>query len=310
MPLTAEQLAIRKVGGSDVATILGLNPFKTALELYHEKRGTIEPVDLSDNLPVQAGNALEDAIAELTADRLSRRWNRPVKLRRCNLTLTHPKYDWLTVHIDRDVVGEERGVELKNVGYHAARGWGASDTDEIPEYYLPQPHTYMLVKNYPVWTTSGFFGGADLRLYEISRDKGWDELIIERTHQFWQCVETGTPPAIDLDVPRAYDVLRRVYAGTNGETIVASEDDEHWRAVLQRAAELKRQYEEAEKIAKAHLLSRMGDNAVLSFIDGSFLERRYRTRKGYTVEPGKYLAVQLKKTKGKLIEGESSGETD
>ena len=104
MALTKEQLAVRKVGGSDVATILGLNPFKSAVELYHEKRGTIDVDDLSDNLAVEAGNVLEDGIAELAASRMTRQWGRPVKLRRCNMTLSHPKYDWLTIHIDRDVV--------------------------------------------------------------------------------------------------------------------------------------------------------------------------------------------------------------
>src|SRR6185369_13191468 len=169
--LTTEQLAARKIGGSDVACILGLNPFKTALELYAEKRGELEPADLSENENVEAGVVLEDAIADLTARRMTRRLGREIKLRRCNLTLTHPKYDWLTIHIDRDVVGEDRGVEIKNVGARAARFWGEQDTDEIPDYYLPQPHTYMLVKDYPAWTVSGYFGGSDLRLYEIAANK-------------------------------------------------------------------------------------------------------------------------------------------
>src|SRR6185369_4652312 len=115
--LTTQQIAARKIGGSDVSCILGLNPWKTPLELYAEKRGEIEPEDLSENEAVEAGNIMEDAIAELTARRMTKRLGREIKLRRCKTTLVHPKHDWLTVHIDRDVVGEDQGVELKNVGW-------------------------------------------------------------------------------------------------------------------------------------------------------------------------------------------------
>lgn len=301
MALTEVQLAQRNrgIGGSDVATVLGLNPYKSAVELYHERRGTIEVQDLSENLPVEAGNILEDGIAELAQRHMSRHWNRPIKLRRCNLTLTHPKYDWLFCHIDRDVVGEERGVELKNVGYHAARGWGPALTDEIPDYYLPQPMSYMLVKNYPVWTVAGYFGGADLRLYELERDKEWDEIIIARTHDFWhKHVLAGVPPPVDLSGPRALEIVRKVYKGTTGEIVGADADLEHWRHVCQEATKKATEYQNTADSAKAHLLAALGDGAILTFPSGIRLERKSVTRKGYTVEAQTYFDARFKKPKG------------
>jgi putative phage-type endonuclease len=295
MALTKEQLAARKVGGSDVATILGLNPFKSAVELYHEKRGTIEVEDLSENRKVEAGNVLEDGIAELAAKHMGRLWNKPVKLRRCNLTLSHPKHDWLTIHIDRDVVGEERGVELKNVGARAARNWGASLTDEIPDYYMPQPMTYMLVKGYPVWTVAGYFGGDDLRLYELVRDPDWDQIIIEKTHAFWyDHVIPGVPPPIDLSNARALEIVKRVYAGTDGSIVVADQDLEHWRFVFQQAQLKVSQYEKVAEGAKAHMLEALGNGAILKF-NGTNLERKLIKRKGYTVDETMVMDVRFKK---------------
>jgi len=298
MALTKEQLAARKVGGSDVATILGLNPFKSVVELYHEKRGTIDVDDLSDNLAVEAGNVLENGIAELAASRMTRQWGRPVKLRRCNLTLSHPKYDWLTIHIDRDVVGEDRGVELKNVGARAARNWGEPGTDEIPDYYLPQPMTYMLIKDYPVWTVAGYFGGDDLRLYELQRDKDWDEIIITKTHDFWfKNVLEGVPPAIDVEGPRALEILRRVYPGTDGSTVEGGDDLEHWRFVCQEAAEKANMYEKMSENAKAHLLAVLGEGAILTFPSGASLERKLVERKEFTVAASKHYQARFKKGK-------------
>ena len=298
MALTKEQLAVRKVGGSDVATILGLNPYKSAIELYHEKRGTIDVDDLSGNLAVEAGNVLENGIAELAASRMTRQWGRPVKLRRCNLTLYHPKYDWLTIHIDRDVVGEDRGVELKNVGARAARHWGEQGSDEIPDYYLPQPMSYMLVKDYPVWTVAGYFGGDDLRLYELQRDREWDEIIISKTHDFWfKNVMEGVPPPVDVEGPRALEILRRVFPGTDGSTVEGSADLEHWRFVCEEAAKKAKMYEELSESAKAHLLYALGEGAILTFPSGAALERKLVKRKEFTVAASEHYQARFKKGK-------------
>lgn len=294
--LTTEQLQARKVGGSDVATILGLNPWKTALELYAEIKGEIERVDLSENEAVEAGNVLEDGIADLAARRMTRKYGRTIKLRRCNLTLSNPKYPWLTAHIDRDVVGEERGVEIKNVGARAARFWGEEGTDEIPEYYLPQPHTYMLVKEYPAWTEAGYFGGADLRLYEIAENKEFQELIVEQTHEFWhKHVLAGVPPPFDPGHAAAERAIKRLYPGTNGATLTADATLEHWRAVMEEAAELQKRYEKSAELAKCHLLSAMGEAAILKFVDGCSLTRKKVDRKAYVVEGTTYIDARIKK---------------
>ena len=60
---TPEWLTWRAQGisASDVAVVLGLSPYKTPWRLWAEKTGLLLPEDLSGNLFVQRGNALEDA---------------------------------------------------------------------------------------------------------------------------------------------------------------------------------------------------------------------------------------------------------
>lgn len=55
----------RFIGGSDVSCILGLNPYKTNVQLYREKKGLVEPDDLSDNPLVQYGTNAEEHIRAL-----------------------------------------------------------------------------------------------------------------------------------------------------------------------------------------------------------------------------------------------------
>jgi predicted phage-related endonuclease len=52
------------IGGSDARTIMGEDE-KALLRLWREKRGEVEPEDLSANLIVQLGSVTED---------LNRRW--------------------------------------------------------------------------------------------------------------------------------------------------------------------------------------------------------------------------------------------
>ena len=53
------------IGGSDVACILGLNPWKTNVQLWREKKGLVLPADLSDNEAVIYGTKAEEHIRAL-----------------------------------------------------------------------------------------------------------------------------------------------------------------------------------------------------------------------------------------------------
>lgn len=55
------------IGGSDVSCILGLNPYRTNLQLYREKVGLVEAPDLSGNAAVEYGTKAEEHIRALFA---------------------------------------------------------------------------------------------------------------------------------------------------------------------------------------------------------------------------------------------------
>lgn len=299
MALTKEQLQARKIGGSDVATILGLNPYKTAYELWGEMTGVIERVNLDDNDAVAAGNIFEDAIGQFYAHKRGKAEGCEIKLRKSNVTLTHPKYKWLTGHIDRSIAGEKRGLEIKNVHWRLGHLWGKQGSDEVAEYYLPQPHTYMLILDYPLWDVAAYFGGSDIRIYTVQRDPEFDEIIINTTHDFWyENVLKGIPPELDYASGQALEALKRFYPGTDGTTIQSEDSLLPWVEVMNQAKEKVSQYEKAADIAKAHILEFMGNAAVLQLPNGNQFTRKLTTRKAYTVEENSYIDFRFKKSKG------------
>lgn len=53
------------IGGSDVSCILGLNPYKTNIDLWREKTGRTVPKDISDKPEVKYGTDAEKHLREL-----------------------------------------------------------------------------------------------------------------------------------------------------------------------------------------------------------------------------------------------------
>lgn len=89
------------LGGSDCGSILGLNPYKSALTLWSEKTGMMQPEDLSKNERVWWGSHMEPVIAqrfeEITDKKVRRRG-----------TLRDNDYPYMLANIDRWFAGMKR----------------------------------------------------------------------------------------------------------------------------------------------------------------------------------------------------------
>lgn len=232
--LTAERLEERRqgIGGSDAAVILGLSPYKTALDLYQEKLGLVDPPDLAGNDAVHFGNVLENVVAEEFARRTR------LKVRRNNQLLVHPEHPFLLANIDRGVVGRPMGVkcglECKTAGTWAARPelWGEGATfdwdsqgninivqfdDQVPDWYLLQSAHYMAVTDSDLWFLAVLIGGQDFRVYTLRRDRDLEDIIVRRESEFWRNhVERQVPPP-----PSSVADIMALYPRDNGASIVA-----------------------------------------------------------------------------------------
>jgi predicted phage-related endonuclease len=81
------------IGGSDARVIMG-NDETTLVRLWREKRGEVDPEDLSDNLIVQLGTVTED---------LNRQWyerNTGLAVRSIQKRIQHPIIKWMAATLD------------------------------------------------------------------------------------------------------------------------------------------------------------------------------------------------------------------
>ena len=180
----------RFIGGSDARIIMG-DDERALLRLWREKRGEVEPEDLSENLIVQLGAATED---------LNRRWferNTDQVVIDVQRRVEHPVLRWMAATLDGMVEGTGAVFEAKFMLPWAFSQEGAA------EKHMAQLQHNMWVTNAKLSALSIIIGGGKWIEIEIAADPLYQHLLLTAEKKFWRCVESGEPPRLfGVEPPR------------------------------------------------------------------------------------------------------------
>lgn len=171
------------IGGSDVAAILGLSPYRSALDVYRDKRG--ELVEQPENDAMRWGNRLEPVVRQEYSDQTGRAVLIPGDM------LRHERHDFMLANLD-GFTEDGRIFEAKTA--RTAQGWGEPGSDEVPQGYLFQVQHYMAVTGYPVADIAVLIGGSDFRIYTVEADRELHDMLVDAEAGFWQRVVEGDEP--------------------------------------------------------------------------------------------------------------------
>ena len=180
------------IGGSDARIIMG-DDEASLLRLWREKRGEVEPEDLSGNLIVQLGVVTED---------LNRRWyeaNTGDVIIDVQKHVRHPTVCWLAATPDGRVRSSGAVFESKFM-----LPWYFSEEAAISKY-MPQLQHNMWVVAARSAVLSVITGGGKWVEITVHADPLYQHLIITAERKFWRCVENGEPPrlfGVELPAPR------------------------------------------------------------------------------------------------------------
>lgn len=190
------------IGGSDVATILGLNQYKSAYQLWLEKTGQVELKD-TESEPAYWGNVLEEVVAKEFQERTGK------KVRRRNQVFEHSLHPFLRANIDREVVRENAILECKTANQFLAKEW---EGDEVPLSYLCQVQHYMNVLNKDYCYIAVLIGGQKFIWKRVERDQELIDVLTEQLVNFWENnVIKSIEPIIDGSKATA-DFLKDKYS--------------------------------------------------------------------------------------------------
>ena len=187
------------IGGSDIATILGLNKWKSPLQLFLEKTGKVVAEDLSDKEVIYWGNVLEDVVAKEFERRTGK------KVRKRNVMFCDDKYPYMRANVDREVVGENAVLECKTTDKRNADQWV---DDQVPANYILQCQWYMMIRGYEKAYIACLIGGNQFVFKEIERDEELIEIIKGKAVEFWETNVLGdVEPDADYMDKAAYKQL-------------------------------------------------------------------------------------------------------
>lgn len=200
------------LGGSDIAGILGLSPWRTALDVYLDKVEGPRPSDPAKEKIFRRGNRMEPYILDLLIE------EHGIEIVNRGQRYRDKTHSFIAAEIDAEAATGEN-IEAKSANQFAAKNWGTEHTDEIPVYYTAQAMHGMMVREAPATIFPVLIGSDDFRVYRVERDEEAIAAIREKEVEFWDRVQRRDPPA-----PATVSDIERLFARDSGEAIQASDE--------------------------------------------------------------------------------------
>lgn len=192
------------IGGSDVAAIVGLNPWKSNLQLWREKTGRVDAEDISENELVRYGTNAEEHLRELF------KLDYPqysVEYKELN-SWTNDKYPFAAASLDgwmRDKDSRLGILEIKTATISGAAQKAKWEDEHIPDNYYCQILFYMAVTDasFAMLTAQLKYEHPDreplkvTKYYRIDRDESVEHdisYLMEKAEEFWSDIRADREP--------------------------------------------------------------------------------------------------------------------
>ncbi len=256
------QMRTEGIGGSDAAKVLGISPWGTKYDLWHDKVG-IDPLnDDKNSMILDAGHRLENFVAQLYGylqnANANGEENEKVKVFEKKIMYRHPLYPFMQGDIDRFVEkdGKVSILEIKTTSDNNKSEW-FSDSGKpiIPKHYECQVRHYMAVTNIDEADICCLFCNEQFRVLasilssdvsipedkfskyaeeyfipnlvvrHITRDEAYEEKLIKAEKEFWETyvVPKIEPPFEDGDGKKALKALERYNKAKEGKINISTD---------------------------------------------------------------------------------------
>ena len=187
-------LRAKGVGASDAGAILGLNRYRSPLDVWLEKTGRKEPDDLNGNTSVEWGLRLEDVIAKKFADE-----HPEYKVVKPKGTFVSTEHPFMLANLDFIIIRKTDGargiLEIKTGQYYTE--WLDDEGNEVIPSYLAQVAHQYAVSGFEFAYVAALIRGREYIEREYVRDEDDITDLISRESDFWvNYVEKGVTPEL------------------------------------------------------------------------------------------------------------------
>jgi putative phage-type endonuclease len=261
--LTQQQKDDRRnyIGGSDVAAICGVSPYKTIYQLWLEKTGRVVEQDISHKNYIKFGNYFEKGIAHWFCDETKKQ----VKPNYSQNFIIHPTIPYLAGNIDFFIGDENSILECKTA--LNTNEWG-DEQNIIPMHYLCQVAHYCMIGNFDkAYIAVVFAAKRELKYYTYNRLPELEVKLLDKIQHFWlnNVLEDIAPE------PTNVDDLMLMYKESNNKPIVATDPIEVIIGALKMINKDIKAKEERKEELKNEICLYMKDHDTLLDINGKSL---------------------------------------
>lgn len=216
------------LGGSDIAALMGVSPWRTPLDVYLAKTGWEPPTpprpDPARERRLLRGKRMEPYIIDMLVEdygiAIDARGHRYVD----------QDFPFMAAEIDFEwhdaADARVRNGEVKTVAVMPGQmnPWGEAGTDEVPIYYAAQAMWGLGITGREVCQFATLFGMDDLVLYALQRDDDTIAVMRETARAFWtEHVEPRVPPPPNTlgDLAKLWPAERRAKIEATPEILAA-----------------------------------------------------------------------------------------
>ena len=195
------------IGGSDAAAVVGLNAWVSPYALWAEKTGRLP--GFGGNLATEVGTYLEEFVAQKFAQETGK------KVRKSNQSWFNDQYPWAIANIDREIVGEDAGLEIKTTTELNLKKFKGG---EFPDNYYVQCMHYLAVTGKQRWYLAVLIGNREFKWFTIERNEDEINALMDAEREFKLNVDNDTPPIAD-GASSTSDTLGTLYPNSNDTAI-------------------------------------------------------------------------------------------
>ena len=232
---------------SDAGAVLGINPYKSPVDVYMEK--VTRTNDFEDNFNMWLGREMEPLIKKKFTLETG------LKVRDDNKIRMDKEYPFLSTNLDGMVVGEKVPVEYKALGFFDG---------EIPDYYFAQLQHQMMVTEaeYAYFAVVCLGRSRSFNVQKVDFNEEFVKLMREELVTFWNenVLQEVMPEPTNLDD------IKRMYPISDPGSILELEDSSLSQklAVLKDSRATIKEHTDIAKAVQVELMDYMGDKEILT----------------------------------------------
>ena len=282
MPITKLELQERNkgLGSSDLAAVLGLDPWRSAEDVRLEKLGRLIDKPASDVM--NAGNWLEGGVLAFAAERLGE-------------IDTHPgtkavEGTPIVVNTDGLLLATGEPIEVKTAKLFgpSKEEWGDEGTDQVPSRVIIQATAHMMAWDRPLCHVPVLIGGRGFIMFQIPRNIQIVDIIRTKAAEFWERNVLGDRPVQGSNA--SLEVIKRLRHEPEKVGIVDPKLIQAWLD----AREAAKAAEEYQYEATAAVLAALGDAEAATCGDLGAITYFQHTRIGFVTRATTFRVLRHK----------------